>query len=138
MYAHAGSNIELTCEISPIIQQTTRITSSYSMITTTSTPSTSAQQTYWYFNGNLLNYIKTMTPTLAGQYNNIMDKNFSIEWDSFNQASRFKLFNVQTSDAGNYTCKPTSAEPSTIRLHVKSSYSLTIQSACLIWFSLLL
>lgn len=70
-------------------------------------------QTYWYHNGNLINYAKAHLS---------VDKNFSIEWEPISQTSRFKLFNSLASDAGNYTCKPTSAEPATIRLHVKSLY----------------
>lgn len=54
-----------------------------------------------------------------------VNKNFSIENfdNNSNLISKFKLFNVQPSDAGNYTCKPTSAEPATIKLFVKSSYA---------------
>lgn len=101
-YAPISSNIELTCEIG---FKPDGVSSPSSLI--------SVQQTYWYFNGNLLNYARAHAAT---------DKNFSIESDSFTQTSRFKLNNVQPSDAGNYTCKPTSAEPASIRLHVKSLY----------------
>lgn len=110
LFAHAGNNIEFSCETTqlhnakPILQLHRADPLDQSLA--------AHQQTYWYFNGNLLNYAKT-SPS---------DKNFSIEWDSYSQARKFRLFNAQISDTGNYTCKPTSAEPSTIRLHVKSSY----------------
>lgn len=102
-YAPLTSNIEFTCEIT------------HKHLLSQQQPQTGLQQTYWYHNGNLLNYART----------HLVDKNFSIDWDPMTQTSRFKLFNVQLSDSGNYTCKPTSAEPTTIRLHVKSSYSLS-------------
>jgi len=99
-YTALYSSIEFTCEIGQRSSQQASL------------PPAGVQQAYWYFNGNLLNYAKAQ---LTG-------KNFSIEWDPIAQISRFKLFNVQLTDAGNYTCKPTSAEPATIRLHVKSWY----------------
>lgn len=107
LYAHLGSNIEFTCEIG-------HRAPAYSQMLVASPPN-GLQQTYWYYNGNLLNYARTTTT-------NPMEKNFSIDWDATTQTSRFKLFGIQTTDAGNYTCKPTSAEPATIRLHVKSRY----------------
>lgn len=108
------------------------------------------QQTYWYFNGNLLNYNAHANQQQQQQDQDLLlhhnqqqqqqqhssqsnlqhhqPRNFTIERDFMSQTSRFKLFNVQTSDSGNYTCKPTSAEPATIRLTVKSLYPLATLS----------
>lgn len=102
----AGEDVELNCEIS-----------NYKPVAGTRQPIApldDMQQTYWYFNGNLINYART-----GGAHSTMMDKNFSIEWDPTRRISRLKLFNVQSSDRGNYTCKSISAEPATIILHVK-------------------
>lgn len=106
-HASIGSNIEFVCEIGQ------KLAPLHSMSAAQTPAPVGVQQTYWYHNGNLLNY---------AQRTHAIDKNFSIEWDASTQNSRFKLYNVQLNDAGNYTCKPTSAEPATIRLAVKSWY----------------
>lgn len=110
-YAPIGTNIEFVCEVGQKVPL-------HSSGAQAPTP-VGVQQTYWYHNGNLLNY---------AQRTHAIDKNFSIEWDPLTQNSRFKLFNVHLNDAGNYTCKPTSSEPATIRLTVKSWYPLFKQS----------
>lgn len=95
-----------------------------------STLDSGKSQTYWYHNGNLVNYAKTSTELLL--------RNLDIEWDPQTQTSRLKLTGISASDSGNYTCKPSSAEPATIRLHVKSLYPRQFLFCPLISFRMLL
>ena len=78
------------------------------------------QQIYWYHNGNLINYAKTLAD--FGGAGHQARQNFTIEWDAASQLSRLRLANIQLADGGNYTCKPAAAEPATVRLFVKSLY----------------
>lgn len=147
-YASVGANIEFTCDSIGLgtNQATKQHQLQYQQMV-----STQGQETYWYFNGNLLNYQAPQSTSVgvgvgagagagangSGSSNGnkfmmtqtnsmLIPRNFSIERDNSyplaTSSSRFKLSNVQLSDSGNYTCKPTSAEPATIRLNVKSLY----------------
>lgn len=112
--ALANSDVELTCEVAVARQAVPSAGAS------ATSDAQSGQAFYWYFNGDLLNYLQA-----SGA------RNFSLQADSAQRVSRLRLFNVQAANSGNYTCKPTGADSATTKLHVKSEFRAKPPLFCL-------
>lgn len=71
---------------------------------------------FWYRNQRMINYDITEQ---RGKI--VMSKGATSGWRSQQQdviTSNLQIYNAQPSDAGNYTCQPSGARPTSILVHV--------------------